>query len=77
MSASVLTQLAAALANNSVKVVDLTQTLRPSTPVIQLPPEFAPSSPFSKTEISHYDERVPVCSPMEMLFQYQAGPLSS
>ncbi|MGA7971182.1 MAG: cyclase family protein [Pseudolabrys sp.] len=59
MSASVLTQLAAALANNSVKVVDLTQTLRPSTPVIQLPPEFAPSSPFSKTEISHYDERGP------------------
>jgi kynurenine formamidase len=59
MSASVLTQLAAALANNSVRVVDLTQTLRPSTPIIQLPPEFKQSSPFSMSEISHYDERGP------------------
>jgi kynurenine formamidase len=59
MSASVLTQLAAALADNSVRVVDLTQTLRPSTPVIQLPPEFAPSNPFTMSEISHYDSRGP------------------
>ena len=59
MSATLLTQLAAALANNSVRVVDLTQTLRPSTPVIQLPPEFAPSNPFTISEISHYDNRGP------------------
>ena len=37
---NVLTELVSALANGSVRVVDLTQTLRPSTPVIQLPPEF-------------------------------------
>ncbi len=59
MSASVLTQLAAALASNSVRVIDLTQTLRSSTPIIELPPQFAQSSPFSMTEISHYDEKGP------------------
>jgi kynurenine formamidase len=59
MSATLLTQLAAALANNTVRVVDLTQTLRPSTPIIQLPPEFAPSNPFTISEISHYDSRGP------------------
>ena len=40
-------------------MIDLTQTLRPSTPVIQLPPPFAPSDPFSISEISNYDERGP------------------
>jgi hypothetical protein len=46
-----------ALADGSVRVVDLTQTLKASTPVIQLPPPFAPSDPFRISEISHYDER--------------------
>jgi kynurenine formamidase len=59
MSADLLMQFAAAIADGKVKVVDLTQTLRPSTPVIQLPPPFAPSDPFSISEISHYDERGP------------------
>jgi kynurenine formamidase len=54
-----LAQLASAIAAGSVKIIDLSQTLRPSTPVIQLPPPFAPSSPFSISEISHYDERGP------------------
>ena len=40
-------------------MVDLTQTLRPSTPVIGLPPPNAPSNPFAIEEISHYDERGP------------------
>ncbi len=40
-------------------MVDLSQTLRPETPVIQLPPEFAPSSPFRIEQISRYDERGP------------------
>ena len=39
--------------------IDLTQTLKPSTPVIQLPPPFAQSDPFRISEISHYDERGP------------------
>lgn len=59
MSSQVLAQLVGALGDGSVKVVDLTQTLRPSTPIIQLPPEFAQSSPFRLEEISHYDERGP------------------
>jgi kynurenine formamidase len=59
MSTQILVQLVAALGDGSVRVIDLTQTLRPSTPVIQLPPEFAPSSPFRIQEISHYDERGP------------------
>jgi hypothetical protein len=33
---TVITQLAAPIASNAVRVVDLTQTLRPSTPVINL-----------------------------------------
>jgi kynurenine formamidase len=59
MSSAILAQLVTALGDGSIKVVDLSQTLRPSTPVIQLPPEFAPSSPFRIEEISHYDQRGP------------------
>ena len=59
MAQDLLTEFAAAIASGSVKVIDLSQTLRPSTPVIQLPPQFAPTDPFSITEISHYDERGP------------------
>jgi kynurenine formamidase len=54
---TVVAQLAQAILNGAVRVVDLTQTLRPSTPVIGLPPPLAPSSPFSMTEISRYDDR--------------------
>ncbi len=59
MSADLLMQFASAIADGKVKVIDLTQTLRPSTPVIQLPPPFAPSDPFSISVISNYDERGP------------------
>ena len=59
MSGQLLVQFAAAIADGSIRVVDLTQTLKPSTPVIQLPPPFAPSDPFRISEISHYDERGP------------------
>ncbi len=55
----VLMKLAEAIAKRRVRIVDLTQTLRPSTPVIQLPPNFAPSHPFAISEISRYDERGP------------------
>jgi kynurenine formamidase len=40
-------------------VVDLTVPLEPQTPTIQLPPQFAPSKPFSLEEISRYDSRGP------------------
>ena len=59
MSSDLLASFAAALTAGSIRVVDLTQTLGPTTPVIQLPPPFAPSQPFRLEEISHYDERGP------------------
>jgi kynurenine formamidase len=59
MSGQILMQFAAAIADGSIRVIDLTQTLKPATPVIQLPPPFAPSDPFRIAEISHYDERGP------------------
>src|SRR5690606_14654137 len=59
MSTDLLAQFAVALASGRIKVVDLTQTLQASTPVIQLPPPFAPSDPFSATVISKYDEKGP------------------
>ena len=54
-----LQKFASFIANGRIRVVDLTQTLKPSTPVIQLPPPFAPSDPFRISEISRYDERGP------------------
>ncbi|HEV2954878.1 MAG TPA: cyclase family protein [Xanthobacteraceae bacterium] len=59
MPTDVLMGLAKALATGAVRVIDLTQTLQPSTPVIQLPPQFGASNPFRIEEISHYDERGP------------------
>ena len=54
-----LEQLAADLVSGRVRVIDLTQPLSPDTPVIQLPPEFAPSPGLSLDEISCYDEGGP------------------
>ena len=45
MASQVLSELVAAIAGGTVKVIDLTQTLRPSTPVIQLPPPLRPIRP--------------------------------
>lgn len=59
MSATILTDLATALLSGTVSVVDMTQTLSPTTPVIQLPPPMAPSSAFSVEAISHYDDKGP------------------
>lgn len=55
MSSDLLTQLIAALAQGSVRVVDLSQKLSAQTPVIGLPPPFAQSAPFSMQTISRYD----------------------
>jgi kynurenine formamidase len=57
--ASVLAQLLRELNTGSLKVVDLTTPLGPDTPVIDLPPMFAPSPPVSISEISHYDSKGP------------------
>ena len=59
MAGDLLAQFAGAIATGAIRVIDLTQTLRPSTPVIQLPPDFAPTKPFEISEISRYDSRGP------------------
>ena len=58
-NADTLATLVVDIASGRVKVVDLTQPLYPDTPVIQLPPEFAASPPFSMQELSRYDDRGP------------------
>jgi kynurenine formamidase len=54
-----LAELAAGILGGGIRVVDLTVPLEPATPTIQLPPQFAPSQPFSMEEISKYDQRGP------------------
>ncbi|RMX11464.1 cyclase family protein [Vandammella animalimorsus] len=54
-----LGQLAQALRQCTVRVVDLTQTLSPEFPQIALPPEMGQCQPFRLEEISRYDERGP------------------
>jgi kynurenine formamidase len=54
-----LTALASALADGSVRVVDLTQPLSETTPVLILPPPFANTPGLSREDISRYDERGP------------------
>lgn len=54
-----LLKFASYIADGKIRVVDMTQTLKPSTPVIQLPPPLAQSDPFRVSEISRYDERGP------------------
>src|SRR5256886_10915094 len=58
-SMDVLAQLLEELTTGKLKVVDLTSPLEPDTPVIDLPPIFAPSPGLTLTEISHYDNRGP------------------
>ena len=56
---TVLSLLVEELRRGRVKVVDLPQSLGPDTPVIDLPPIFAASPPFSTETISNYDEQGP------------------
>ena len=56
-----LLNLVSDLAAGHVKIVDLTATLEPATPTLQLPAEmgWGVSWPFHMEEISRYDERGP------------------
>jgi kynurenine formamidase len=54
-----LTQLVEDLQAGRLRVVDLSQPLGPSTPVIGLPPMFAPSPGVTIETISKYDEKGP------------------
>jgi kynurenine formamidase len=56
---SLLAQLAAAVADGSVEVIDLTAPLSETTPVLRLPEPFANTVNFSLREISRYDDRGP------------------
>src|SRR4051795_6009241 len=58
-STAPLADVVAALASGDVQVVDLTQPLSESTPVIQLPPPFANTPGLTRSEISRYDDRGP------------------
>jgi kynurenine formamidase len=59
MEESILARFVQALATGAIRVIDLSQPLDAGTAVIQLPPEFGKSWPFSLQEISHYDSRGP------------------
>ncbi len=56
---SILQQLSEAVASRAIKTIDLTHTLSPDFPVLQLPPEFGQCQPFQIEEVSHYDDRGP------------------
>ena len=55
MSNAVLGELVQGLTAGNLRLVDLTETLRPEYPTIQLPPEFGQAWGFSKETISQYD----------------------
>ncbi len=57
---STLMNLIKDLESNSIKVIDLTETLREDYPAISLPPEFNQAWSFKKEVISQYDERGPM-----------------
>ena len=59
MSRNPVTSLVEALGSGAVEVVDLTQPLNESTPVIRLPEEFAQTPGLKRHEISRYDKRGP------------------
>lgn len=56
---SSLEQLTAGLASGQIRVVDLTQTLSPEFPALQLPPQFGQVWAFRMEKISQYDEQGP------------------
>ncbi len=56
---SVLQDLLAGLAGGHIEVVDLTAALSEDTPILQLPPPFANTQRFARTELSRYDDRGP------------------
>ncbi len=59
MSKRTLDQLVKEIAERSIRVIDLTNTLHNDTPILQLPPEWNLHWPFSMEEISRYDDRGP------------------
>ncbi|MCH7344658.1 cyclase family protein [Pelomonas sp. CA6] len=58
-NAALLAQLADALAQGQLRVVDLTQTLSSDFPALVLPPQFGQVWAFKQERISQYDEQGP------------------
>lgn len=59
MAQSSLVAFANELANGFIRIIDLTHTLSPDFPALQLPPEFGQVWAFKQETISHYDEKGP------------------
>ena len=57
MSLAALTDFAEALSRRTIRTIDLTQPLSEDTPVLILPEPFGQTAPFSRQEISRYDDR--------------------
>ncbi len=51
--------LLAAITSGTVQVLDLTAPLSPTTPILQLPPPFANTIPFSLEPVSNFDDAGP------------------
>lgn len=60
MPTTFVTDLIQALADREVDIVDLTQPLSESTPVIELPEPYVNSPGLSRRELARYDERNPL-----------------
>jgi kynurenine formamidase len=59
MTPNSLSPFQLALADASMRIVDLTQTLSPSFPALQLPPQFGQVWAFRMEKISQYDDAGP------------------
>jgi kynurenine formamidase len=57
---TLVSDLIGALASQTLKIIDLTQPLSESTPVIELPPPYVNSPGLSRRELAKYDERNPL-----------------
>jgi kynurenine formamidase len=60
MDTTAVSELVLGLASRAVEVVDLTQPLSESTPVIELPPPYVNSPGLSRRELARYDARNPL-----------------
>lgn len=59
MTENVLAALLAQLASSRIRVIDLTQTLSPEFPTLELPPDFGQCAPLRVETVSEYDDRGP------------------
>lgn len=59
MMQAILGSLIQGIQRGRVKVVDLTQPLTANTPILELPPQWGQTPPFTLREISRYDDRGP------------------